>query len=261
MRKMSEVIIQRPKKRLFIALILISLAVTAVSTYGIWKVSFPGLSNISIHLPVLLGVLLAVALFVIAAGVVGIVLAIIGFPTFRFFQGIAWSTINILFPMATMIGRLFDVEKEKVERSFIEVSNHLIRQKHYKVAPEKLLILTPHCIQNDSCPHKITRDAANCRLCGRCQVGDLVKISRKYGVHLAIVTGGTLARKVVKSLRPHAILAIACERDLTSGIQDVFPLPVIGILNERPFGPCCNTRVDMQLVEQAICGFLEGTYK
>ncbi|MBP2639957.1 MAG: hypothetical protein H6Q66_908 [Firmicutes bacterium] len=257
MRKMSEVI-HRPKKRLFIALILISLFVTAVSTYGIWMVSFPGLSNISTHLPLILGSLLAIALFAIVSGVVGIVLAILGFPTLHFFRRIAWSTVNILFPMATMIGRLFDVEKEKVERSFIEVSNHLNRQKHHKIAPEKLLILTPHCIQNDACLHKITRDAANCRSCGRCQVGDLLNLSRKYGVNLAIVTGGTLARKVVKSLRPHAILAIACERDLTSGIQDVFPLPVIGILNERPSGPCCNTRVDMEQVEQAIRGFLEG---
>jgi len=259
MRKMSEVI-QRPKKRLFIALILLSLAVTAVSTYGIWMVSFPGLSNISIHLPVILGTLLAIALVVIASGIVGIILAIVGFPTLHIFRGIAWSTVNILFPMATMIGRLFDVDKEKVERSFIEVSNHLIRQKRYKIAPEKLLILTPHCIQNEGCPHKITRDAANCRSCGRCQVGELLQLSRKYGVNLAIVTGGTLARKVVKSLRPHAILAIACERDLTSGIQDVFPLPVIGILNERPCGPCCNTRVDLEQVEQAICNFLEGDF-
>ena len=46
-----------------------------------------------------------------------------------------------------------------------------------------------------------------------------------------------MARQMVKEIRPKAIIAVACERDLTSGIQDVFPLPVIGVLNERPFGP------------------------
>ena len=69
---------------------------------------------------------------------------------------------------------------------------------------------------------------------------------------MAVVTGGTLARQVVKGLRPKAILAIACERDLTSGIQDVFPLPVIGVLNDRPFGPCFNTQVDMERVERTV---------
>ena len=43
-------------------------------------------------------------------------------------------------------------------------------------------------------------------------------------------------------------MAVACERDLTSGIQDSYPIPVIGVLNERPFGPCRNTRVDLAAV-------------
>lgn len=250
-------IIARPKKRLFLALILISVAVAALSTYGLWVVSFTGLANISAYLPILLGSLLVTLLIAIVAGIVGIILAILGFPTFKVFMGLAWSTINLLFPMATRIGRLFDIDKERVERSFIEVSNHLIRQKKIRVRPNKLLLLTPHCIQQESCMHKITSNPDNCHLCGGCQVGDLVLLTKKYGVHLAIVTGGTLARKVIKTLRPHAVVSVACERDLTSGIQDMFPLPIIGILNERPCGPCCNTRVNMKLVEQAVKDFIE----
>ena len=65
-----------------------------------------------------------------------------------------------------------------------------------------------------------------------------------------------MARQAVKNARPKAIVAVACERDLTSGIQDVFPLPVLGVLNERPNGPCFNTRADMHKVEEAICAFL-----
>ena len=74
---------------------------------------------------------------------------------------------------------------------------------------------------------------------------------------MAVATGGTLARQMVKQIRPTAIVAVACERDLTSGIQDVFPLPVVGVLNERPFGPCFNTRVDIKRVEAAVLDFLE----
>jgi len=67
-----------------------------------------------------------------------------------------------------------------------------------------------------------------------------------------VATGGTLARDFVKHYKPEAIIAIACERDLTSGIQDVTPLPVIGILNIRPNGPCNNTEVDFAEVELAL---------
>lgn len=249
-------VIPRPKKRLFLALILASLLVAALSIYGLWMVSFPGLALISEHLPVIFGGLLALAIFLVTCGVGGIILAILGLPTLSIFQGYAWSAINLLFPVAIRIGKLLDFEKERVERSFIEVSNYLIKKKQIRVKPERLLILTPHCIQQESCPHKITRDVANCRSCGMCQVGELLKLQKKYGVHVAVVTGGTLARKVIKTLRPQAVLAIACERDLTSGIQDVFPLPVIGILNQRPCGPCCNTRVDVAEVEEALRSFI-----
>lgn len=242
----------RPKKRLFLALILASLLLAVGSTVGIWLVSIPGLADISKGLPVLLGICLAIVALTAIGGVAGIVLAIMGFHTPRFFLGQAWSVINLLFPTAIRIGKIFDIEKETVERSFIEVSNHLVRQKLIRVKPERLLILTPHCIQKDTCPHKITRNANNCKRCGQCQVDDLLKLTEKYGVNLAVVTGGTLARNVLKNLRPQAVLAIACERDLTSGIQDVFPLPVIGVLNQRPFGPCCNTRVDIERVDKLL---------
>lgn len=249
-------VVSRPKKRLFLALILASLMLACLSTYGIWKVSIPGLSNISAYLPFLLGMLLVAAALAVTAGVAGIILAIIGWPTLGVFQGLAWSAINLLFPLAIMLGKVFDIEKERIERSFIEVSNHLVKQKGVRVKPEQLLILTPHCIQLDTCPHKITRQVENCKKCGQCQVGEILTLTETLGVHFAIVTGGTLARQVIKQLRPKAVLAIACERDLTSGIQDVFPLPVIGVLNQRPCGPCCNTRVDMAEVKRAIEQFI-----
>ena len=71
-----------------------------------------------------------------------------------------------------------------------------------------------------------------------------------------MATGGTLARRIIVEKRPKAIVAVACEYDLTTGIQDSYPLPVLGILNERPFGPCINTTVDVKKVKEAIFDFL-----
>ena len=58
-------------------------------------------------------------------------------------------------------------------------------------------------------------------------------------------------------MRPKAVLAIACERDLMSGIQDVFPLPAVGVLNIRPNGPCYNTSVDMNEVRRQLEEIIE----
>lgn len=217
----------------------------------------PGLAEIHSSLPLVVGVAAFLLVGGLVSGVAGIVLAIVGLPTLRLFYFWAWHVINFLFPLVLFLGKMMKIPQRQIEDSFIEVSNHLVRRQHVKVSADRLLVLTPHCIQLDTCPYKVTRDIHNYHQCGGCGVGDLLAFSQKYGVHVAIATGGTLARQAVKKVRPKAILAVACERDLTSGIQDVFPLPVIGVLNERPNGPCYNTRVDMKKVETAIQEFVQ----
>jgi len=48
------------------------------------------------------------------------------------------------------------------------------------------------------------------------------------------------------------VLAVACEGDLTTGIKDCYPLPVLGVLNARPYGPCVNTTVDTLKIDEAL---------
>jgi hypothetical protein len=57
-------------------------------------------------------------------------------------------------------------------------------------------------------------------------------------------------------IRPRLVVAVACERDLTSGIRDAYPLPVIGVFNSRPEGPCFNTRIDLEAVRQALDAYV-----
>ena len=124
------------------------------------------------------------------------------------------------------------------------------------VRPEQLLVLLPHCLQRSACPHRLMHNADHCRRCGACPVGALLDLRDAYGVRLAIATGGTIARRIVVQARPRCIIAVACERDLTSGIQDSYPVPVFGVLNERPHGPCLDTLAPLDAIEAAIRLFL-----
>jgi hypothetical protein len=157
-----------------------------------------------------------------------------------------------------LMGKVVGISKERVRQSFIELNNHLIRSNSHRVRPDKLLILLPHCIQNFDCEIKITGNIRNCRGCGKCEIKDLIDLSDQYHLKIAVATGGTLARRIVLENRPEAIVAVACEVDLTTGIQDAYPIPVIGILNERPNGPCINTKADIEKVRRAIVDFVEG---
>ena len=252
-----EETIFKPKKRIFMALTSISALVGALMIYVVWKVTVPGLEQIHYLLPKLVGVVGGFIAFALMTGVIGMVLALLGISIFKVLYFWAWKAVNLLFPFAVVLGRVFNIPRVKIEQSFIEVSNHLVMQHKIKVPAERILILTPHCIQKDTCVHKITRNVENCKQCGGCSVGDMLGLAHKYGCKLAVATGGTLARQMVMQARPKAIVAVACERDLTSGIQDVFPLPVLGVLKERPYGPCFNASVDKKKLEDAILAFLD----
>ncbi len=242
----------RPKKRLFLGFLLITEFLIALALYGIWKIAYLGLENISEYLPAIVGAFLIFISTFSFGAVCNMVLAVKGLPTLKLFHKYTFAIIKFLFPMAVRIGKIFGIKRRQLEGSFIAVSNLIFMKSRIKVPAKKLLVLSPHCLQLATCPHKITRDPNNCKRCGKCNIGDLMKLSEEMGFVFFVATGGTLARQVVIENRPQAVLAIACERDLMSGIQDVYPLPAVGVLNIRPNGPCYNTRVDMDEVKKTL---------
>ncbi|HHY13165.1 MAG TPA: DUF116 domain-containing protein [Thermoanaerobacterales bacterium] len=246
----------RAKKRLFIGLLTVSL-VFFLLTIGIMIYSYySGLYSVYKYVILFIVIISLVVIIVSALGVLGMVLTIMNIKTYGPIQKLMIFAVKILYPMAITLGKVFGIPSDKIRSSFVEVNNHLVLTSGLKVKPERLLVLVPHCIQKDFCAQKITIDPLRCKRCGRCNIGSLIDLAEKYAVNIAVVPGGTLARRAVIKYKPHAIVAIACERDLTSGIQDTRPIPVLGVLNERPEGPCHNCIVDVSDVEKAIRFFI-----
>ncbi|HHW43750.1 DUF116 domain-containing protein [Desulfofundulus thermobenzoicus] len=243
-------------KRLFLGLLGGSLVVVALLAVGIWYLLFtPNRSPVYQVILLAMVSLLAGIMFLAACGLGGIVLTLLAARTFEPLQGPMGVAVNIFFPVVLALGRFLRIDPDRIKSSFIEVNNQLVQARHLSVNPGELLLLAPHCLQYSECPYKITVHVDNCRRCGRCCINDLLQLRDKYGFHMGLATGGTLARKYVREYRPRAIVAIACERDLTSGIRDSNPIPVLGVTNMRPCGPCYNTRVSLTRVEEAVKSF------
>lgn len=164
--------------------------------------------------------------------------------------------IRLMLPLMEIVGKLFGIDKNLIRRSFIRVNNEFVLANLAPVQPDRVLLLLPHCIQASSCPRRLLFSINNCANCGKCQIGMLRKLADEYGLHIAIASGGTVARRIVVECKPQYIVAIACERDLSSGIQDSYPIPVYGVLNERPMGPCRDTCVAEEQLRQALARFL-----
>ena len=220
----------------------------ALPHYGLAAVSTSA-SQIIMALAITLG-----AFFLLLCGC--LLLALLFSFNIPFLQHMRGVVNRVLYPVMRFIGFVFRLPKSKVRLAFIRLNNELVRSGQIKCNPKELLILLPHCIQKSDCPYRLTHNIQNCARCGACAVGPLLNLADKYGVQIIIVPGGTVARQSVRELKPKCLVAVACHRDLSSGVRDVAAMPVYGVVNQRPFGPCINTTVDVNQVENAIRSFL-----
>ena len=241
-----------PKKRIFIGLIVFTVFLITAVTVALYLVPYIGLRNIHPYAPAAVCITMGALIAALSLGVGLLIVTIVRGKELFGAAKLRGIVVEVLFPIMIVVGKLLGISKEKVQQSFVEVNNLLVRAKLSGTRTDRVLLLMPHCLQFSDCDIKITSDVYKCKACGKCKIKDLVEIALKYNVHLSVATGGTLARRRVAESKPQAIIAVACERDLTSGIQDAYPLPVIGIINDRPFGPCFNTSVDITKVAEAL---------
>lgn len=244
------------RKRLFVALIGATCTAVCGLLALLWIIPYVGLRNIHPLAPWVLGVVLGSLLLLVCWAGLGLVLSLVMPRPLPLAKRLRGLTVKLLLPLMSLIGRAVGLTKEEVHTSFIKVNNELVLRELGTFPANKILLLMPHCLQNSRCDMRLTYDIDNCKRCGECALAGLLDLRDKYGIKLAVATGGTIARRIVVQHRPGLIIAVACERDLASGIQDTHPLPVYGILNSRPFGPCLDTDVPLDQVEWAIKEFL-----
>jgi hypothetical protein len=254
--RLGPVVVERPKKRIFIFLLLITCLVLVGGALLLWWVPYVGFTSIHPYLPLIVGIVFGgIVLFCLGA-VLTLFFTIIRGKNLFFNRKIRGVVIRFLFPMLVGVGKCFGIKKNEIRRSFVAINNQLVLAEAKKVKPEKLLILLPHCLQFHECNVRITGDVTNCKACGKCRIKELAALAEEYHTPISVATGGTLARRIVVETRPEIIIGVACERDLSSGIQDSYPIPVFGVFNKRPFGPCFDTDVDIDLVTSAVKTFV-----
>jgi uncharacterized protein len=244
---------KKPEKFTLVGLLALACTTILLVLAIFYVIPTYGFSRIHPKLPMIMGLVTAVLAIgvVLAAGLL-VTVTLLGHdvPFSRKLRGIA---VKGLLPILILAGKLVGLKREQVQHAFVAVNNELVLA-HCRNGqrPRRILLLMPHCIQDKDCAVKITHNVENCKRCGKCPIKELLRLAEKFQVDLAVATGGTIARRIVVEKRPDLIIAVACERDLTSGIQDTTPLPVYGIFNQRPFGPCLNTQVSIAHVESVL---------
>ena len=247
-----------PRKRIFVALMGVTCCLIVGVIYLMWWVPTKGLANIHPDLPRYVGLLFGAMSGIALLGTLLLILTTVTGKDIFLTRYMRLVVIKFLLPAIELLGRAFGIPKDTIRQSFVAMNNSLVISQRLTIKPDRILILLPHCLQLFDCDIKVTGGIEKCIRCGRCDIKGLAELAEKFRIDISVATGGTLARKVIVEKRPKLVVAVACERDLTSGIKDCYPLPVIGVLNDRPFGPCYNTSVDVAKIEAALLSVLPG---
>jgi len=160
--------------------------------------------------------------------------------------------MQVMLPMALIFSKADKKLTKSIRLLYIELNNIVVESGNKKYRAQEVMLLLPHCLQNSQCGLKVTSNPEVCRRCGRCKIGELLDYASQKEISVFIATGGTVARKIIKDTRPRLIISVACERDLMSGILDVKGIPVIGVVNRQPCGPCFNTDVEFSDIRKRV---------
>jgi len=244
-------------KTLFLFLSLLSLAFVIVFLWLLFFLLEPRFSALGGR--VLAGLSLALKL----AGAIAVILAaseflssVTGFRLLPRSLGQLWI-VCFLLPFSERLGGIFGVSADSVKASFLEFNNALVRAETATRTRSRVLLLLPHCLQNSACSRMLSGDIRNCGECGSCSVCELRQLLSKYDFETCIVGGGGLALKMVDELHPDGVIGVACERELVAALKEIRNVPVIAISNRRPEGPCRNTNVVVDRVDDALGIFLK----
>ena len=148
-------------------------------------------------------------------------------------RGLFLRLMRLTSRVASQFGR-----RDWVENAAVKVYNALAVMRKRKVGQGELLLLIPRCLS------KVTLDG-------------VLGIAGKYGVPVFVATRGQLARRVIRERRPRAVVAVACERDMVSGLHDVAgKIPVLGLTMTLPSGPCKDASLDLGQLERWVQAYV-----
>jgi len=128
--------------------------------------------------------------------------------------------------------------RDWVENAAVKVYNALALMRGRKVQQGELLVLIPRCLSKET-------------------LDGVLGIAGQYGVPVFVATRGQLARRVIRERRPRAVVAVACERDMVSGLHDVAgKIPVLGLTMTLPSGPCKDASVNLAQLDEWVRAYV-----
>lgn len=139
--------------------------------------------------------------------------------------------------LTSRVARRFG-RRDWVENAAVKVYNSLALLRVRRITSGEMLLLVPRCLSRET-------------------LDGVLALAGKHDVAVFVATRGQLARRVIRERRPRAVVAVACERDMVTGLHDVAgKIPVLGLTMTLPNGPCKDAALDLVTLERYMQAFV-----
>jgi hypothetical protein len=143
-----------------------------------------------------------------------------------------WLTLQV--PFLAFCAKPFGLSRDRIGSSCIALTNVLAGLRMKSRETLRPMLLLPRCLAPE-----VVREAR--------------EIAAQWGCPTAVAANNAIARERIREHRPNALLAVACERDLVSGLFDFgHKLPIFVLPNQRPHGPCLRATIDMERLRETL---------
>ena len=166
-------------------------------------------------------------------------------------------TVKLFLPLMTLLGRVVGIPKQTVRASFIKVNNELVRGEGHRYPARQAS--AAHAPLHPEQPLQVPADLRHRQLQALRRMrprGPAGTCATNTASILPWPRAGPSPGASWSSTGPSSSLPWPASATWPAASRTPIPLPVYGILNSRPFGPCLDTDVALDKVEWAIKEFL-----
>jgi hypothetical protein len=136
------------------------------------------------------------------------------------------------------------MDEKELMKLYVEVKNKLHRERFSKTRFSDRVLLLPQCLRSRSCEAELTDYGYECRDCNKCRISEVKRFAEELGYKVFILPGGALVEKILKEVKPKAVLGVSCLKELVLGciVCEKVRIPAQGVALLRD--GCVETDVD-----------------
>jgi hypothetical protein len=137
---------------------------------------------------------------------------------------------DILYVPSRKIISILGGNEKMIDVVNIEMRNMVLKKRYSETPYAERLIVLPQCLRSLECPAKFSSiDGARCAKCDKCKITSITKKAEEMGYKgVYIAPGGGFVKRILKKIRPKAVIGVGCPVEVYWGLQGVSDAGLIG---------------------------------